>query len=175
MKGDRDSFWSHFEQVAYFPLDGRNTAGEPVTIYRLDDRLSVRANPYRRVVPLRKCLAVREDPPHESFALRRGWFRLSDNGRVGCYFTAPRRPYRLGVKLIGRPANGIPPRVRLRVDNDNVADFVVAKAKVYWTKAIAPSSRRYRHFMVQYYNDTVDLAGGDRNLYLGGIYVQGIK
>ncbi len=175
MKGDRDSFWSHFEQVAYFPLDDRNTAGEPVTIYRLDDRLLVRANPYHRVIPLRKCLAVREDPPHESFALSGGWFRLSENGRAGCYFTAPCGHYRLGVKLIGRPANGIPARVRVKVDNESVADFAVARPKIYWTPPIAPSARRYRHFMVQYYNDGEGPAAGDRDLFLGGIYVKALE
>jgi hypothetical protein len=175
MKGDRDSFWNHFEQVAYFPLDDRNVAGEPVTIYRLDDRLLVRANPYRRVVPLRKCLAVREDSPHESFALGGGWFRLSENGRVGCYFTAPRGLYRLGFKFIGRSANGIPPRVRVFVDNAKVADLAVARANVYYTKPIAPSARRYRHLTVQYYNDSVDSAEGDRELFLGGIYVEAVK
>ncbi len=175
LRNDRDGFWSRFEQVVYFPLDDRNTAGEPVTIYRLDDRLLARANPYRRTVPLEKCLAVHEDPPHESFAFGGGWFRLVRNGRVGCFYTAPRRPYRLGFKLVGRGANGVPPRVRVLVDNDKVGGFAVAKAKVYWTKPIAPRDRRYRHLMVQYYNDTVDLAGGDRNLFLGGIYVEPVK
>lgn len=175
LKGDRDSFWSHFEQVAYFPLDDRNTAGEPVTIYRLDDRLLVRANPYRRVIPLRRCLAVREDPPHESFSLSGGWFQLSENGRVGCYFTAPGGTYRLGFKFIGRPANGIPPRVRVFVDNGKVADLTVARAKVYWTKPITPSSRRYRYLMVQYYNDAENPGAAARSVFLGGIYVEAVK
>ncbi len=173
--GDRDGFWRHFERVAYFPIDDRNTTGEPVTIYRLDDRLLVQAHPYRRVIPLRKCLAVQEEPPHGSFAFSGGWFRLFHNGRVGCYFTAPAGPYRLGFKLMGQPANGIPPRVRVRVDNEIVADFAVTKAKVYWTKPIAPYARRYRHVIAQYYNDTVALAEADRNVFLGGIYVEVIK
>ncbi len=171
--GDPEDYWRHFEIVAHFPCGPRRP--RPVTIYRFEDNLLVKAHPYRREIELRKCLAVREEPPHESFAFGGGWFRLFHNGRVGCYFTAPPGPYRLGFKLMGQSANGIPPRVRVRVDNENVADFAVTKAKVYWTKPIAPYARRYRYVIAQYYNDTVDLEGADRNVYLGGIYVEAVK
>jgi len=172
LRGDRDGYWSHFERVAYFPKNPRNTTGEPVTIYRLDDGLLVQAHPYRREIPLSECLAVREEPPHEPLDFGNGWFRLFHNGRVGCFYTAPAGPYRLGFEMMGRPANDLPPRVRIRVDNEEVAAFDVAAKRLYWTEPIAPYGRRYRHLTVQYYNDEEDLAGGDRNVFLGGIYVE---
>jgi hypothetical protein len=171
--GDLEDYWRHFEIVAHFPCDPRRPW--PVTIYRFDDNLLVKAHPYRREIELRKCLAVREGPPHEPLGFGRGWFSLFHNGRVGCFFTAPAGSYRLGFKLRGQPANDIPPRVRVWVDNKKVADFAVTKAKVYWTKPIAPYACRYRHVIMQYYNDTVDLAGADRNVFLGGIYVEAVK
>jgi hypothetical protein len=144
----------------------------PVTIFRFDDELLVAAHPYCVSIPASAWIAKREAPPYEDIPKGRFWFTLYNDARVACYFTAPPGDYRLGFFVKGEAAGGIPPRLRVYVDGKVVGDFGVGRPGRYWTVPIAAGERRYHHLLLRYYNDTEDLAGGDRNALIGGIFVQ---
>jgi len=171
-EGGSAAFWRHFGWLAGFPRNENNVMSEPAHVYAIADEDLVAAHPFRPAVALKGCLVKREEPPHAAVPLGDdGWFALYNDARIGGYFTAPPGAYRIGLRLRARSANGIPPRLRVAVDGVPVADFGVPAAGTYWTRAVAPGDRRYHHLLIRYYNDTVDLNGGDRDVYVGGIFI----
>ncbi len=171
-RGDLRAFWRYFKEAAFFEGVRGSPGVNPICVYRLDDALLVEHHPYRRRLPLKACWAVKNSPPHDDFKFDGRCFPMYSNGRVGCFFTAPEGDYKIGFRLRPEPANGIPPRVKVMVDGERVADYAVPEEGVYWTGNIAASATRYHHLILEYYNDVEDLAGGDRNLFVGGIFVE---
>jgi len=169
--GDLAGFWSHFEPVTAFRRDPRVVGQDTMRIYRLDDDLLAEYHPYRPVIGLKDCIAVKEAYPNARIRPSGGWIRMFGNARLGAYFTTPGGRYRLGLRLRGQPADGVPPRLRVYVDGAAVADFGVTRPGVYWTRPLDTGSRRYRHLLVAYYNDAVSRRGEDRLVAIGGLYV----
>jgi hypothetical protein len=148
----------------------------PVTVFRLDDGLLTAAHPYRESIAPSAWMAKREAPPYEPIAKAGFWLALVNDARVACYFTAPPGDYRLGFMVKGDAAGGVPPRFRVYVDGAVVGDFGVGRPGRYWTEVLPAGERRYHHLLLRYYNDAAPAAdGGDRNAYLGGIWVQPVR
>jgi len=148
----------------------------PVTVFRLDDNLLTAAHPYRESIAPSSWVAKREAPPYEPIAKGGFWLALYNDARVACYFTAPPGDYRLGFMVKGDAAGGIPPRFRVYVDGAVVGDFGVGRPGRYWTPVLPAGERRYHHLLLRYYNDAAPAAdGGDRNVYIGGIWVQPVR
>lgn len=171
-RGDLDSFWFNFERVAFFEGLGYSLAADPVSVYRINDDLLVERHPYRPHVPLRKCLVVTSRYPHKRLAAKGYRLALYTDCRVGCFFTAPKGDYKVGFRLNPEPANGIPPRVAVLVDGERVANFDVWERGIRWTGDIPAAPTRYHHLVLEYYNDKENLAGGDRKLFVGGIFIR---
>ncbi|NIT36923.1 MAG: phospholipid carrier-dependent glycosyltransferase [candidate division Zixibacteria bacterium] len=171
-RGDLGGFWRNFERVAFFEGIGYALAADPVSVYRLKDDLLVERHPYRRSVPLRECTLVTSGYPHKKLDAEGYQLALYNDCRVGCFFTAPHGDYKVGFRLNPEPANGIPPRVAVLVDGERVANFDVWARGIRWTENIPAAPTRYHHLVLEYYNDTENLAGGDRNLFVGGIFVE---
>ncbi len=169
--GDLDGFWRNFERVAFIEGIGYSLAADPVSVYRLNDDLLVERHPYRRAVPLRKCLVVTSRYPHKRLDSKGYRLALYTDCRVGCFFTAPQGDYKVGFRLNPEPANGIPPRVAVLVDGERVANFDVWERGIRWTEDIPAAPTQYHHLVLEYYNDKENLAGGDRKLFVGGVFV----
>ncbi|MGD8717617.1 MAG: glycosyltransferase family 39 protein [Candidatus Zixiibacteriota bacterium] len=168
--GDNAAFWGNFKLVKSFPPPRLAPYCEPMCIYRLRDNKLKKRHPYRRVLPLKECLVKKATCPHEVIKREKGSFCLPENSRLGVYFTAPARPYRIGLRCDGAPVKGVGPHLRVSVDGEEAADIHVTGPGVYYTPELAAPPPFYRHLLVEYYND--DTQEGDRNVTISGIFVE---
>jgi len=170
--GDNAAYWRRFELVTSFIPRPAAPFSDPICIYRLKDSVLAARHPYRRTLPLERGLAKKAATPHDDLYCDRTVVRMYCDCCLGYYFTAPASDYKIGFRCDPRLANGVGPRVRVRVDGEPVADIHANCAGLHWTPRIPAGPNRYHHLALEYYNDTEDLAGGDRGLFLRGLFVE---